>query len=351
MTMRRSVTLVLAGSAGLAALASLVALHVGRGTPAAPWEEATGWNRIAPALRPGEPRSRIVLSPREPGGAGESVELRWLGHSGFLLGWHGRRLLLDPDTSDRCSIAPRRLEPSAGPAELAERCGPVDAVLLSHAHYDHMDLPTLRSLARTRSGVGTLVVPAGSEGYVSGVGSGEPGSVGRPRIVGLQEDASLDFGPITVTAVAARHNGGRHHPLASRHLAVGYVIRAGDTALYYAGDTGYGPHLAAIGAAHHPRLAILPIGSFSPAWPIGRYHLSPEEAVVAARDLGVDRVVPCHFGTFVLALDGPSTALPRFARAAHRAGIDWVMPELLTPAVSRRSRAVPRRRGGVDRGG
>lgn len=302
----------------LALPAVAVALHTGWLRAPAPWQRATGWDRIDPALRPAAPRSRFAL------GAGETVDLHWLGHSGFLLEWRGVRLLLDPNTSDRCTVAPRLLEAAPDVAEL----GPVDAVLLSHAHYDHMDLPTLAAVRDLK----TIVVPSGSEQYVAELGPAR--GRGGPEVVGLDEGVSAAVGPLTVTAVHARHNGNRHHPLASRHLAVGYVIHAGGESVYFAGDTGDGPHFEAIGAGYHPRLAILPIGAFSPPVPIGLYHLSPEQAVSAGKRLGAEVVVPCHFGTFVLALDRATTALPRFARAADAAGLPWAMPELLTGPAS-----------------
>jgi L-ascorbate metabolism protein UlaG (beta-lactamase superfamily) len=166
------------------------------------------------------------------------------------------------------------------------------------------------------------VVPAGSEGYIA--------SLARrgTAVTGLDYGRALRIEALEVIAVAAAHNGSRAHPLPSRKRAAGYVVRAGGEALYFAGDTGWGPHFASVRRDYRPRLAILPIGAYSPAFPMRRYHLSPEDAVRAARTLGVERVVPCHFGTFALALDRPAAALPRFARAALGAGLSWTMPAL-----------------------
>ncbi len=292
---------------GLLAAAGLLVAWVGWLTPDRPWRTATGWERIPAAERP----TASVLWD-DTAAAGPAPELVWLGHSGFLLTWRGSRLLIDPNTSRRCTVSRRVLE---RPADLA-RLGAVDAVLISHAHYDHLDLPTLGSIPD----LGTVVVPAGSEPYL-------PAPL-RRRAVALQVGERRRLGELEVVAVRAAHNGNRYHPLSSDQLAVGYVIRTPRTSLYYAGDTGFGEHFAEIRERFHPRVAILPIGAYAPGFPLRRYHLSPEDAVEAARVLGVETVVPCHFGTFVLSLDRPSQALPRFAHAARAADLRWLMPRL-----------------------
>jgi L-ascorbate metabolism protein UlaG (beta-lactamase superfamily) len=304
----RALTKRLALTAGAGAVA--LAGWVGWFEPARAWPRATGWSRIPGAERPADDR---LWRPVDGGEA--PPELRWLGHAGFLLRWRGVTLLLDPNTSPRCTIAKRTLEP----ARPASRLGPVDAALVSHAHYDHLDLPTLEAVPE----LAAVVVPRGAEASL-------PPAL-RRRATVVAEGSSVRFGELEVVAVRARHNGNRHHPLASRELAVGYVVRSPENALYYAGDTGFGDHFADVAEKFHPRVAILPIGAYSPRWILAPHHLSPEEAVTAAEVLGVETAVPAHFGTFTLFFDRPSSALPRFARAAHRRGVRWVMPELLTP--------------------
>lgn len=287
-----------------------LAAHTGWLGGARGWEEATGWRAIPPELRPGS-------SLPWPAAAGPPPALGWLGHGGLLVEWHGARIAIDPNLAARCSIA-RRLFP---PPLAASEVGALDAVLLTHAHYDHLDRPTLAALPA----VGLIVLPAGSEEEVAGLRS-------DARVVGLAPWQRRRLGELEVVAVPAAHNGGRHHPLPSVRRAAGWILRAGSGALYVAGDTGPGNDFEAIARAERPALAVLPIGAYSPSFPMRLYHLAPEDAVQVARRLGVGGVVPYHFGTFVLALDRPAAALPRFARAAAAAGVEWAMPALARPA-------------------
>ncbi|MDX1382922.1 MAG: MBL fold metallo-hydrolase [Thermoanaerobaculia bacterium] len=292
-----------AGLLGLAA--PLLAAMLGWLQAPQPWPRATGWSEIPPALRPADDAE----GPEAP----DLPTIWWLGHSGFLLRWPDLTLAVDANLSANCLVARRVLEPAAPAAEL----GTVDAALVSHPHFDHLDLPTLAGL----QGLRHLVVPAGSQGYVDGARR-------AAEVVALEPWAETRVGPVRIVALPTRHNGNRHHPFRSERAAVGYLIERGGARVYYAGDTGYGPHLAEIGRRYEPQLAILPIGAYSPSFPMLRYHLSPEQAVLAAADLGVELVVPSHFGTFRLSLDRPDAALPRFAQAAAKAGVRWRMPRL-----------------------
>jgi len=270
-------------------------------TPAREWPRATGWDRIPPADRPAE----VSL----PAG----VRLQWLGHSGFVLEWHGTTLLLDPNTHSLCTVSKRVLTPAPG---LPDPSG-VDAVLISHAHYDHMDAQTLRKLG----GVSSIVLPLGSQVYLRD-------ETLAASAVPLAAGGSFRVGHLEIVAVAAAHNGNRFHPLQGAQTALGYIIRSGDDSIYYAGDTGLRNDFAAIRETYRPQAAILPIGAYAPSYPLRLFHLSPEDAVEAARILGARVVIPCHFGTFRLSFDHPASALPRFARAARLAGLPWIMPEL-----------------------
>jgi L-ascorbate metabolism protein UlaG (beta-lactamase superfamily) len=269
-------------------------------TPPQPWETSTGWNRLPVDQRPTQPLA-------------EEFTLDWLGHSGFILRWAGQTILLDPNTSTRCTVSRRTMEL---PSTLAA-VGRAEAVLISHAHYDHLNVDTLKRVPAMDS----TAIPAGAEHYLA-----EAEAHTHPRPVRVGD--VLRVGPLEIIPVPAAHNGNRFHPLQSRIPAVGYIIRSPTRTLYYAGDTAFHNNFAALRDRYHPDVAILPIGAYAPRLPLKYHHLNPEEAVQAAQQLGVKTTVPCHFGTFTLSFDRPNAALPRFAAAAKKAGLKWVMPTI-----------------------
>lgn len=262
------------------------------------WRSAAGIERI--------PESELPR-PYRPS-AGEP-EVFWLGHAGFLLRWNGATIVFDPNLSSSCTISNRVAPP---PVKL-EELPPVDAVLLSHAHYDHMDMPTLEGIAELR----LIVLPAGSQDFLL------PVLAQRSEIVGLAVGQSIELNGLKITAVPARHNGSRNHPFTSTYFALGYILQTEGHTLYFSGDTGWGPHFAEIAEKYRPELAILPIGGYRPYFILGSYHLSPNDAVAAAKVLGVKAVFPAHFGTFRVAFDYPDTPLALFAARAAKEQVLW----------------------------
>jgi len=145
----------------------------------------------------------------------------------------------------------------------------------------------------------------------------------------LDSEPVLTIGQVEIFAVPAAHNGNRWHPFAADQLALGYVLRRAGSTVYFAGDTGRGNDFLQIGRTFDIDLAILPIGAYSPRWPLARYHLSPEDAVAAGIALNAGLVVPSHFGTYRLSLDRVDSALPRFAGEADRRALSWALAPLL----------------------
>jgi len=274
-------------------------------SPRSSWQEATGWNRIPHSLHP------VTQSamPDEPW-------IRWLGHSGFVIRWHGTTLVLDPNVSDHCTVSKRIMEFPPRFDDMGSA-----HVLISHAHFDHLNQDTLVSL----TGLESVYIPAGSERFLNRIDRK------ATKIIPVQLNTAYQVGNLTITPVHAAHNGNRFHPLQSQFDAFGYMIRSPEgTTLYYAGDTAYDNGWSELRDAFHPDIAILPIGAFAPRIPLKYHHINPEEAVAAALALGVKKIVPCHFGTFTLSFDRPYQALPRFAESMSGQNISWEMPQFLS---------------------
>ncbi|HEX5270560.1 MAG TPA: MBL fold metallo-hydrolase [Gemmataceae bacterium] len=244
---------------------------------------------------------------------GAELRVTFVGHSTVLLQTAGRNVLTDPIWSERASpfswAGPRRHRP---PGLRFEDLPPIDLVLLSHNHYDHLDLATLRRLRRDHAP--RFVVPLGVGPYLAEF------DVGPVTEMDWWQDEPLPDG-MAVACVPAQHFSGRGLRDGDATLWCGYVLRGPAGVVYYAGDTGFGPHFEQIAARFGaPRLALLPIGGFLPAWFMGPVHISPEEAVRVHRVLGARTSVAIHFGTFALADDGEAAPIEGLRAALARLG-------------------------------
>jgi len=233
-------------------------------------------------------------------------------HATVLLQMDGLNVLTDPIWSDRCSplsfVGPRRRRP---PGIRFEDLPPIDVVLISHNHYDHLDLPTLRLLADRDHP--QILAGLGNREFLESEG------IGKSR--DLDWWIEVDVAPgIRVQSVPAQHFSGRGLCDRDGSLWMGFVIRGSSGSVYFAGDTAFGPHFEEIRRRCGPlRLALLPIGAFQPEWFMSRYHMSPEQALDAHRSLGAGSSMAVHFGTFRLADDGEELPARRIreALAAH----------------------------------
>jgi len=220
--------------------------------------------------------------------------ITWIGHATFLVQLDGVNLLTDPIWSQRTSpvsfAGPRRLVP---PGLRFENLPPIHAVLISHDHYDHLDLATVTRLARVHRP--TFFVPLGLRPWFE--------SLGIREVVELDWWQSARIGALAVTAVPAQHSSGRSLLLADQNerLWASWVVAAPGRRLFFAGDTGYHAGFAQIGRRFGPfDLAALPIGGYSDFRHHHPNHLSPEETVLAFEDLRATLLVPMHWGTFEL---------------------------------------------------
>src|SRR5262245_24461057 len=259
-----------------------------------------GW-RLGRLLGGIGPWSRWTESPPGPAPParvpGATLRVTFVGHATVLLQTGGVNVLTDPIWSPRASpfawAGPHRRRP---PGLRFEDLPPIDAVLLSHNHYDHLDLPTLRTLARTHT-----------PRFVAGLGNGAllaAQEVGPVTELDWWQAEELPGG-LGLTCVPARHFSSRGLRDRNRTLWCGHVLRGPGGPVYFAGDTAFGSHFAAIARRlGPPRLALLPIGGYRPLWFMGRVHQTPAEAVRAHAVLGARTSVAIHFGTFPLADEG-----------------------------------------------
>jgi L-ascorbate metabolism protein UlaG (beta-lactamase superfamily) len=259
-----------------------------------------------------EPSARFVsdVEQSQPPSCVEGNELRvtLINHSTLLLQQSGSHILTDPIWSERASpltsIGPRRRRK---PGVRWEDLPRIDTVLLSHNHYDHLDLATLRRLAGR--GQSQFIVPAGVARLLRGQSIGP--------VHELDWGESLPLARTTIHSVPALHFSARGVFDRNRTLWCGYVIEAADRIVYFAGDTAFGGHFAAIrerfGA---PRLALLPIGAYEPRWFMSPVHMGPEDAVKAHRILGAMTSIAIHHGTFQLADEGLDTPKKRLSECA-----------------------------------
>ncbi len=233
--------------------------------------------------------------------------ITWIGHASFLVRVGSRTILIDPVLSDRIVGAGRRLTPAGLDwSALAA----VDAVLISHNHYDHLDAPTVRRIPRDTP----FFVPAGLGGWFRRRRFTRVTELDWWDSAVLAADESLEL-----TFVPAHHWSRRGLFDMCRSLWGGWVISGAGSTLYHTGDTAYGPRLAEVGARFPSvDLAMLPIGAYEPRWFMRPVHMDPEEAVLAAVHLGARRVVGMHWGTFQLSRE-PVLDPPRRMRAAWAA--------------------------------
>ena len=246
----------------------------------------------------------FVEAPPGPPPPERVADLRvtFVGHSTVLVQQDGVNILTDPVWSPRIGPVPRlgvaRKRP---PGIRFEDLPPIDVVLLSHDHFDHLDLPTLRQLSRAHPKV-TIITGLGHRELLESSGV-------RARVIELDWWQSATVRGLEFVATPAAHWSGRQPFSQNEALWAGFVIRGPAGVTYFAGDTGWGPHFQEIRDRFGPpRLALIPIGAYKPEWFMSPQHIGPKEAFEAARLLGAATSVAIHFGTFDLADDGQDEA-------------------------------------------
>jgi L-ascorbate metabolism protein UlaG (beta-lactamase superfamily) len=258
------------------------------------------------------PKEVEVHPQRPPGLDGAAAVITFIGHATFLIQTAAGNILTDPMYS-QCAgplnlVGPRRVRQ---PAVRFEDLPPIATVLLSHNHYDHCDLRTLRALATRFDPL--VVTPLGNGALAR--------SAGMRRVEELDWWEESTVAPLPVMLTPAQHFSARTPFDRNRALWGGFTLLAGSTRIYFAADTAYASFFHALRQRFSPiDLALLPIGAYEPRWFMQAVHMNPAEAVQAHLDLGAAASIGMHFGTFRMAgegIDAPVQALEEACRASH----------------------------------
>jgi L-ascorbate metabolism protein UlaG (beta-lactamase superfamily) len=273
---------------------------------------------VRAATRPAVAIPLATPEPRAFEAPAGQIAVSWFGHSTALLEIDGYRVLTDPVWSERCSpsdvIGPGRMHPPPVPLEALPA---LDAIVVSHDHYDHLDIDTILALARSQWA--PFVVPLGVGAHLRDWG------IPDERIVELDwnEDAKID--ELTLICTPARHFSGRflnrNTTLWASWAIIGPAHRA-----YFGGDTGYAKSFAEIGADHGPfDVTLMPVGAYNRSWP--DIHMNPEEAVQAHLDVNGRLLVPIHWCTFRLAPHPWAEPIERLLAAADASHVSVAVPK------------------------
>lgn len=263
------------------------------------------------------PTGLIPLVPPRLDNPTDGLHITWYGHSSSLVEIEGTRVLIDPVWSLRASpsqlVGPRRMH---APPHRLEELPHLDAIVVSHDHYDHLDTASVRTLLRTQSA--PFVVPLGVGAHL------RRWRVPPERIVELDWHEGVDLAGVRITATPAQHFSGRAFTR-NNTLWASWVIAAPERRVFYTGDSGYFPGFAEIGAKYGPFDATLvQVGAYHPAWP--DIHMTPEEGVATHLDVRGKLLIPVHWATFQLALHGWNEPAERTWREAKAHDVALAVP-------------------------
>lgn len=269
-----------------------------------------------------ETRQEPPASPKPQSAVADSLVITYINHASFLIQADSINILTDPIYSDRASpfsfAGPRRMR---WPGVRFQDLPAIDVVLISHNHYDHLDLPTIRRLHTQHQP--QFIVPLGVGRFLQ--------KKGIENVTEIDWWQMQQISGIDITGVPAQHFSARGLFDQNKTLWAGYVIHTRKGNVYFAGDTGYGDFFSEIGERFSIDVALLPIGAYKPGWMMSDIHLNPEEAVKAHKALKAKSSVAMHFGVFPMADDGqeePIEELNKTLAKPEYKGTDFrVLPE------------------------
>ena len=264
------------------------------------------------------------IDPRTLMGQPDTLtRITWLGHSSFLIEIAGKTVLLDPVFGQYA--APHRLLGRARfnremPITIAELTH-IDAVIISHDHYDHLDYPSIDEL---KDKVGRFFVPLGVANHL------RRWDIDEDNIVEMDWWQEAEYAGLKIVLTPSRHMSGRALTDQMATLWGSWIVQSAYSNIYFSGDGGYGKHFKAIGDKYGPfDVGLIECGQYNELWK--DMHLMPEESVIAALDVKADLIVPVHWGSFALATHGWTDPVERIMKAAQLMNVPLATPRIGEP--------------------
>ena len=285
-----------------------------------PWGSLLGMRHISPHVSPASPLPVVSVDPASlatPPASG--LRVTWMGHSTVLVEIDGHRVLTDPMWSDRASplrwVGPKRWY---DPRLAIEQLPKLDAVVVSHDHYDHLDRATIVALNKLPT---KFIVPLGVGAHLESWG------VPADKVIELDWWQSVPLGDLTVTCTPARHASGRTVVTdKDATLWAGYALATKKHRVYFSGDTGLFAAMRDIGRVLGPfDLTMIEVGQYHRSWP--DWHIGPEQAVLAHKLVGGKVLLPIHWGLFALAFHGWTEPAERVMLAAKKSQVTLMLPK------------------------
>lgn len=264
------------------------------------------WTRITEGL----PKPAKIPTPQMPADIDRlhtpvgDAQVTWIGHSSLLYQIDGKNFLFDPVYAEYASpvppLGPKRVQPPGVPFEALPH---IDAVFISHNHYDHLDLDFVRKIAQQQGGAPIFYVPLGVDLWFVENVPGIKASGSNPNVVAMDWDETkvLDgkMQPIKIKFLAVQHWSARTPFDRNKTLWGSWAIEHPNFRFWFAGDLGYSPDINDIGRQHGGfDLAAIPIGVYEPRWFMKRAHIDPHEALEVFRTIRAKKAIGIHWGTF-----------------------------------------------------
>ncbi|RNC85148.1 MAG: MBL fold metallo-hydrolase [Winogradskyella sp.] len=251
--------------------------------------------------------------------------LIWFGHSAFLLQMDGKNILIDPMFGDVPAPHPwlggKRFNKEL-PVEI-EKLPKIDAIVISHDHYDHLDYESIKKL---KDKVETYFVPLGVGVHL------EAWDIDSTKINEMDWWEETTFKKIQLACTPAQHFSGRKFNNGQSTLWASWVIKSDNTSLFFSGDSGYGPHFKQIGEQYGPfDFAMMECGQYNKMWP--DIHMFPEETAQAGVDVQAKTVMPIHWGAFKLAMHSWTDPIERVSKKAEELKIPLATPQVGEPIL------------------